>query len=518
MNSQLIINKITGIKKKALSVFKPEYLIVACFLSVAIFYIFDHIGLRAFWSDEADVANTINNSFIGLWRWAIIDGHPLFYLYFLKIWSVIFGDSETALRSFSAFFALATIVALYVFGTKIFLNRKTGLIAAGLMSTNYFLIWFATQNKVYTFSALLGLLSCYFFIRLVMEKTNRTALAGYIAFTVLAAYTHPWQILVFGGQIISFLLLVKYIENRKKTWVAFIIAGLLIIPALIIYYYQGQLGASAWITKAGLSALIASFKYLTYGSSAVYLLLSLVAIPFTITAHKAMPPSEKRRELILTVILGMYLFIPLFCALLVSQFKPIYVIGRYEMIVLPALIIIVARLWSCVKQEWFFFMAGFLLVIMTTREVVSDRDMVKSYVSTDKIVAQEIMDKISGRSTVIATDLSYATFNYYLPRMNREKNTRYEYSAFPNEIMTHPGWISVGKMIENRVKYESEAGELIESISRKGVDFVWVIYRENELNAILRDALKNHYLKEDIIQINSPRMPSWFDYLILYQR
>jgi len=101
MSVKLVIDKIVSATKKILLFSRPEYLMVACFLSVAIFYIFDHIGLRAFWSDEANVANTINNSFIGLWRWAVIDGHPLFYLYFLKAWSAVFNNSETALRSFS---------------------------------------------------------------------------------------------------------------------------------------------------------------------------------------------------------------------------------------------------------------------------------------------------------------------------------------------------------------------------------------------------------------------------------
>ena len=295
MNIHSIKGKLTGIKRKILPLLKPEYLIVGCFILVAVFYIFDHINLRAFWSDEAGVANIIGNSFTELWQRAIIDGHPVFYLYFLKIWSVIFGNSETALRSFSAFFAIAIVIAFYIFGKRVFLSRKTGLIAAGLAGTNYFLIWFATQNKVYTFSAFVGLVSYYIFIRLMLGKTNNTALIGYIVFTTIAIYTHPWQILSFGGQIISFLLLARYTENHKRTLIAMIGVGLLMIPALLIYYYQGQLGASAWITKISFPMLITSIGYLGYGSNIIYLLLSLIAIPSAVTAYRAMLPAEKKK-------------------------------------------------------------------------------------------------------------------------------------------------------------------------------------------------------------------------------
>ena len=68
---------------------KQEWIVVAIFVAVFSFFVFDHIRMAAFWLDEAVAANILR---FGFWNGAIFfkaiaDSQPLFYILLLKIWS-----------------------------------------------------------------------------------------------------------------------------------------------------------------------------------------------------------------------------------------------------------------------------------------------------------------------------------------------------------------------------------------------------------------------------------------------
>jgi len=100
------------------------YLLVIL-LSAAILRL-DHLSLRPLWLDEASIANPLINSFADSWKNIIASGNNAAYFYLLKVWSLLFGDSESALRSLSVILSLLAVVAIYKFGVRLG-GRTVGL-------------------------------------------------------------------------------------------------------------------------------------------------------------------------------------------------------------------------------------------------------------------------------------------------------------------------------------------------------------------------------------------------------
>src|SRR3989344_5024320 len=83
---------------------------------------------QSLWLDEATSALVAKMSLPEIFtKFLPGDFHPPFYYLFLKLWSDIFGYSETILRIPSVFFSLTTIYLVYLIGKKLF-DQKIGLI------------------------------------------------------------------------------------------------------------------------------------------------------------------------------------------------------------------------------------------------------------------------------------------------------------------------------------------------------------------------------------------------------
>ena len=480
-------------------------------------FIFDHITLRAFWGDEADIANNLSLSFSHLWHRAIIDGNPLSYTYILKVWSLFFSDSELSLRGFSALFGLLLVFLLYRTADKFIEDNRVGYLVAFLASTNYFLVWFAIQTKVYIFAAFLGLLSYYFFMK-IAHKAGKNDLIFYCIITSICAYTHPWLILVFFSQVSNLFLFRKELNDTRKIFIAQLSTFLLIIPSLLVTLYQGTLGVSAWNGKVPLWAFFESFKYLCFGSNAIYLCFYMVAAIYILLAKNDPKSIFNKKELLMLKMLLIYLLFPLVTALCISQFVSAYSIGRYEMAVLPAFLLISAIWSSKIKNNYLLVIMVVLLALFTFKEVSDDRNMVSQYQANDRTISRALLETIHDGDTMIATDISYPTFYYYLGHLNRDIKKEFTLLIYPQELSEHPCWEDLNRMSANRISYEKEAEDLAKKLYRERgnrYNSIWILYNiNNPFNAALRDKFKSKFSSEEIVRLPTNREPSWVDLIL----
>jgi hypothetical protein len=493
-----------------------QYLAIVACLILAAFFIFNHIGARAFWGDEADVANLIStNTFHSLLKNAILDGHPVLYAYLIKSWAFFFGLSEIALRSFSAFFALLIILILYPIGKSIFKSSKSGLLASFIAATNFFLIWWSTQNKAYTLAALAGLVSFWFFTKLIFDS-KRIYKISYILTTSFSAYLHPWLILVFGSQILSLLIFRKETKNLRQTILSQAIILLLTIPALLIYFYQGRLGSSLWIGKPPLTAPFQSIAYLSFGSLWAYLIIFFVALGFL--AYHWEKRKKPRNPIFWILIL--YLIIPPIFAAIVSQFKPMYEIGRYEIIVLPAFILLLAGLSAKITDRTILTALTILLCGTAFYNVAQDRQN-SNFKTTDKTLVQKIINESANGDFIITTGLSQPTFFYYLNRLNKNSQKNLQLISFPAEMNQHPGWINSKKIENEKNLYKQEGHDLIEKIAKEknSQNKIWVMGKpEEEISGkILSGELAQKFSLTRSINPEQPQEPSWISKVLIFQ-
>lgn len=495
---------------------KSEHIIVFLCFVLGVVFLFDHIGLRAYWGDEAGVANLVSEPFSRLYKTAILDAHPLAYAYLIKMWSVLFGNSETAMRGFSAFFGLLMIIFIYPIGKYIY-NKSVGILASFLLSTNYFFIWFGIQNKVYTLAAFANLMSCYFFIKIIREPSKKH-LVFYSVFTLLGAYSHPWSILVFISQIMILLLLGRNLKNFKRVLFSQTIISALLIPDLFISLYQSKLGANGWIEKTVFFDIFRSFGFLSYGSAALYAIISIIAALFFANRRFIRKIKIEKQEAVSNLIIGSCFILPLILALLISRFSPVYAVGRYEMVVLPLFILFLANFWSKIEDKHIIFAAIPLLIFFAYKNVASDRETIESYASDDRKISAQLLGEIGNDEIVIATDLSFSTFKFYFSRLDKN-GKNFKFISYPAEISAHPGWKNMNEMLKNKEKYENEAIDLTNRLKNDADSKkVYVLYKYgNPINEILREALdkKFYFVTEKFPPV--PREPSWFDSIIIYE-
>ncbi|MCR4311439.1 MAG: glycosyltransferase family 39 protein, partial [Candidatus Taylorbacteria bacterium] len=470
------------------------------FLIVFSTFVLTHITESTLWQDEAASANIISNNVTSLLDKSTADAQPLFYTYTLKLWGVLFSDSALSLRLYSFFFALLLIVFIYKIAREFF-GEKISVTASMLASTSYFLIWFSMQVRVYTIGALLCILSYYLFCKLT-EHRSKTYTVLYLLVTTSGMYAHPWFYFVLVAQIISALVF----DTQRIKALLFTGAVLLFaLPGMITSSQLASLGANSWIGAVTFNTILDSFSFLSYGSTLLYTLVTFASVVWILSGDE--PLYSGRRQSILL----MHFFIPLLLALLVSLFSPIYVAGRYEMILFPIFATLLAIVWSKIDYRILFFVF-FLLVYLTAGKIEDRRTAVEGFKSDDRRVTEDILKRAEKGDLIITTDLSWSTVHYYVTHSS-SPHKDIELFSFPREIEQHPGWKNMDAMLNNKEKYTQEAGEIVEKIkTRTDIQNVWVLHNsKNEINVPLIELLKKQFTNYTVEKPESPRENSWFD-------
>ena len=91
---------------------------------------------------------------------------PLYYIY-LKIWMILFADTDFTLRMSSIVPSILSIPIMYFIGNEI-KDKNTGLLAAFLTSISSFLIYFAQEMRLYSLVFFISTLTTFYFIKFVL--------------------------------------------------------------------------------------------------------------------------------------------------------------------------------------------------------------------------------------------------------------------------------------------------------------------------------------------------------------
>ncbi|MFQ5614521.1 MAG: glycosyltransferase family 39 protein [Anaerolineae bacterium] len=148
------------------------------------------LSFQSLWRDEVDAIRFSNESLPELLRGMARAGHngPLYFL-ILRGWRALTGDTEFALRFFSAAWGVLMVPLVYVVARRLRLSRGASSATSLLVATAPYLIWYSQEAKMYTLLAGLVLLALAAYL---------TALRGgsagwWVIFTVAASlslYTH----------------------------------------------------------------------------------------------------------------------------------------------------------------------------------------------------------------------------------------------------------------------------------------------------------------------------------------
>lgn len=146
------------------------------------------LGEHALWLDEVMSLNAVAGSWSAMGRFFqfLPEQHPFYYV-LLRGW-LVFGESELALRSLSAVIALASPPALF-FLTRRLTDARVARIAAVLLATSPFFLYYGQEARMYSLLGLAAIVSSAALLRWLDSMRWQDG-ALYAVLCILGMYTH----------------------------------------------------------------------------------------------------------------------------------------------------------------------------------------------------------------------------------------------------------------------------------------------------------------------------------------
>jgi 4-amino-4-deoxy-L-arabinose transferase-like glycosyltransferase len=318
------------------------------------------LGASSLWYDETVSLFVARQDLVSLTRHTAGDIHPPLYYYLLHFWGLAAGWSEFSAAFLSLFFGALLVALVYRVAREWFGNR-VALLAAFLVAISPYNLWYSQEVRMYTLGAVLGLVSVYFFLRLIERRSPRDFVA-YVLVGAAGMYTlYYFAFLLAFENLVGLVTLIRKLPagNNKfrlsatldlsRPWFLSQIAIILLyIPWLPVALRQIiDPPVPPWRSFTSLqNVLIESFTALSLGQSvepsAVWYVLLLVAAALTVVFLPSTRASNKgKTDYVNPYLLLGYTFVPLAIIYLVSIWKPLYHV-RYIFTYSPAFYILLA--------------------------------------------------------------------------------------------------------------------------------------------------------------------------------
>lgn len=327
---------------------------------------FATLGDESIWLDEATSILLARLDPVDLIRTTAQDIHPPLYYLALHGWLAL-GESEFAVRAFSALIGVLTIAGLYQLGRQLF-SPQAGLLAAALLAISPLHIWYSQETRMYALVTLLTLLGSYGLWRAlygphgVAPKATRRPhwWALFVLGMTAALYTHYHAVfmLLFQGAFVLVSAIRGAISGRalRRSALAALAIGLLFAPWLPVLLRQMATGGGLWISEAighpTLRALIATWIDYNLGSlrslypiwlrRTAYGLLLLPLIAYGVSAIREWRRGHRADTTQAYLFAALYAALTLGAVWLVSQIKPMYA-RRYLLLFLPGYLLVLAQ-------------------------------------------------------------------------------------------------------------------------------------------------------------------------------
>jgi hypothetical protein len=211
---------------------KSTLVILFALITIGFYLRFNNLGDNSFSTDEA----ITTYASIGLLEHGtpvlpsgIVYNRALLNSYLIALSFDIFGISEVSARIISVIFGTLTVPLVYLLGKE--LGKRTGLIAALLMTFSVFEIAVAQEARMYAQFQFFYLLTAYLFYMSLKKDSSKLFLFSGISF-IFAWYSHVFS-LFFIPVAVTYILLCKRREFLKDKY--FVYATLVIMGLAFMY-------------------------------------------------------------------------------------------------------------------------------------------------------------------------------------------------------------------------------------------------------------------------------------------
>jgi len=434
--------------------------------------------------DEADTALKVAKPVSALVADLTRDGHPPLYFLLLKGWTTLFGRGEAALRALSLLFSGATLVLLVLTARRLF--GWTAALFAGLyFALSPVEIFHASEGRMYTLVPLLALAAFAAACEVLRDAPAapgatgtraplpRRPLALLAAALVAALYAHNYGLFVPAAVACAALAAWGAdARTRRGAWTRparRIVATLAVValayacyaPWLPVLESQRASQAHVWLVDffaatppilaipLSLAALAGTGPYppitppLVGAHPLAALMLPLGALLLAAGIAAMLGADGHRDARDARDVSARARFAPaLFVAALLGipwlvsvTTKVIYLVGRYDVIALPFVLLVLGAGASRLVR-W----RGALAIVplaFALSPLAGTRALLSIPAGGDVVEQVDWIASHPRTRAVITTQLSGSRFRYYLARAGRADTA---VRSFPTSTDEHPGW------------------------------------------------------------------------------
>ncbi|MDB5524960.1 MAG: hypothetical protein JWM58_2723 [Rhizobium sp.] len=406
--------------------------IVALIVAIGLIFRLPGLGSRSLWIDELYSEWFSSRSFAELWRDVpFYEPHPPIYYTLLKLWTLLFGNSELGLRSLSLVASMATILAVAVSGRFIkagWRGEAAGLLGAALLAVNYANIRDAQNARPYALQTFLCTVAVVASLVLVARlRTHARATGpsdGWLGSALLlglfagcALWIHNTSLFIALGiwSGLALSLIVTPAGQRLRNFAIFFAAGILALvvwaPYVPLFIEQSGafMGLAFWLQPKVRDLYSAWMLLLGDDWPAFSLSLGLLAVGLFRLA---------RCSPVLALPVAAILLVPLYTVLAVSfAVKPIYIQRLFAWMVPLALVVIALGILTATQRQWPRLVLALLALTLASARSVEDFNRP---IDDWKAIVTEIAENARPGDVVIAVPAEGSiAVDYYARRQAR---------------------------------------------------------------------------------------------------
>jgi len=297
-----------------------------------------YIGMQqSVWFDEAYSVLLAEHSWIDIVRLTAQDVHPPVYYGLLKVWMMVFGSSELAIRSLSAvLFGLSVGVAGMVmrrlFGTRV------ALTALPFVAFAPFLLRYGFEIRMYALASLIGVTATYILLKAVEteERQKRFRYLAIYGLLVLAGvYTLYFMALIWIAHL-TWLMILAAREKERRTFlkqavVTYACSFVLFLPWLPNVIRGAGGGTLSPVTHSlgpeNLKGIVTYlFLYQPPWKVSLIFVIGIMLLVGAVAVFGYKQADKKERRYV--GLLAAYFVVPIAVLFVLTQFLPIY-LERY---------------------------------------------------------------------------------------------------------------------------------------------------------------------------------------------
>lgn len=208
-----------------------------------------HLGQLSLWWDEGFTAWGSSLSPADVVRFARNDNQPPLYYLLLHYWEAVVGNSEYALRGFSAFFGTLSLPVFYLLAKKVLKDSVAVALAMWLFAFSVKQIWYSREGRAYELASFLALVGLYALV-LFLERRSAGSFATIVVSATASLYVHNMMFFYLFALDVMWLIYPSersWTQRLKELLLANILAALLYLPwALSLFAQVAAVSGNLW--------------------------------------------------------------------------------------------------------------------------------------------------------------------------------------------------------------------------------------------------------------------------------